>query len=67
MIKKEEEKLQRYIGDRMKSYFFKKVGLRGASTEKNTFGTFNPLTSHLYFKISIKYIRMFLSNLKILF
>jgi len=45
------------INDKMKGFFNKKYG-----TTDTTFGTLNPLTSHLYYKISYKYLRMFISK-----
>ncbi len=68
MIKKEEDKLQKLISDRMKSYFQKKIekDISTVSDYKSTFGTFNPLTSHLYFKISWDYLKLFISILLIL-
>ncbi len=66
MIKKEEDKLLKIISDRNYYYFSKKMGKEG-NGEKG-FTTFNPLTSHLYYKISYQYFNLFISkfeNLKL--
>ncbi len=47
------------IGDRMKTYFSKKIQ---DSDEVKGFGTLNPLTSHLYYRISSQYLKLFISN-----
>ena len=43
----------------MRSYFSK---IHGESNGGKGFGTLNPLTSHLYYKISIKYLKTYVGK-----
>ncbi len=62
LILKTEKKIGEYvriiISDYIKSHGITK------NTEKNPFKTFNPLTSHLYFKISYIYLKNFINFYK---
>ena len=61
LILKEEEKLIKSIKYKIEHF----IRTTQSSREKiynNPLNTFNPLTSHLYYKNSFKYIKYFLSN-----
>ena len=59
ILKKEEDNLMKIINNHMRSYFSK---LHGESNGGKGFGTLNPLTSHLYYKISIKYLKIYVGK-----
>jgi hypothetical protein len=62
IVKKEEDHLIKLINEKIKSYFSRKIDPDGLNQDK-AFGTFNPLTSHLYYKVSAQYLKMFISKL----
>jgi len=57
IIKKEEDHLIKLINEKIKIYYNKKHSLEGNNDK--VFGYFNPLTSHLYYKISTRYLKLF--------
>jgi hypothetical protein len=62
IVRKEEDHLIKGINEGIKFYFSRKIDPDGLNKDKG-FGTFNPLTSHLYYKISIQYFKLFISKL----
>jgi len=62
LIKKEEKKLAQMIEVKI-NVFYNKIN-NSKDKVKNNLNILNPLTSHLYFKISINYIHLFLSIFK---
>jgi hypothetical protein len=58
LIKKEEERVAKVIKGKIDK--FRKANEK--DTVKNPLNTFNPLTSHLYFKISFVYLKTFISK-----
>ena len=56
-------KTERKVGEYVRIIISKYIKSYGIikNTEKNPFKTFNPLTSHLYFKISYLYLKTFLN------
>jgi hypothetical protein len=59
LIKKEEDRLIKIIKNKIDR--FRKTNEK--DTVKNPLNTFNPLTSHLYFKISFVYLKTFTSRI----
>lgn len=59
IISKEEEKLVRSIKTKIDAFVKEKQFTRYKVFSLNTF---NPLTTHLYFKVSFKFMKQFLSN-----
>lgn len=61
LIAKEEEKLTKSIKTKIDN-FIKTTKTSREKIYNNPLNTFNPLTSHLYYKNSFKYIKYFLSK-----
>jgi hypothetical protein len=61
IIKKEEEKILKSIKNKIQSFI--KENEENKETMRNPFSVFNPLTSHLYFKISFLYLKTFIGNI----
>jgi len=59
LIRKEEEKLVKSII--LKIHNFIKIN-QPERTKVFSLNTFNPLTTHLYFKVSFKFMKQFLGN-----
>ena len=62
LIVKTERKVGEYIKERISNYIKKNKILK--SKDKNPLTTFNPLTSHLYFKMSYLYLKHFITFYK---
>ena len=62
LIIKTEKKVGEYIKDMISKYIKRHKIVR--KNDKNPFTTFNPLTSHLYFKISFLYLKTFINYYK---
>ena len=60
LILKTEKKVQDEINKMINKY----IGLNNTKKKNNIIITFNPLTSHLYFKISYLYIKTFINYYK---
>ena len=60
LIFKTEKKILKQIRMNINKYIQKKRG----KNQKNTLITFNPLTSHLYYKFSFNYLRVFINYYK---
>jgi hypothetical protein len=65
LIVRLEEKLMKSIKIKI-DFFLKNNNMKGSKRTLNILNTFNPLTSHLYYKNSFSYIKCFLSKEKIL-
>jgi hypothetical protein len=62
LVVKTEKKVGEYIKNMISKYIKSHKIVR--SKDKNPFTTFNPLTSHLYFKISFLYLKTFINYYK---
>ena len=62
LIVKTEKKVGEYIREMISKYIKKHKIMK--SKDKNILSTFNPLTSHLYFKMSYLYLKNFISYYK---
>jgi hypothetical protein len=62
LIVRTERKVGEYIKERISNYIKKNKILK--SKDKNPLTTFNPLTSHLYFKMSYLYLKHFITFYK---
>ena len=60
LIFKTEKKILKQIRNNINEYIIKKKG----NNQKNTLITFNPLTSHLYYKFSFNYLKVFINYYK---
>jgi len=61
IIKKEEDKLIKIIGDKIKNVIKKKDS---TGLEKDIiFGSLNPLTSAMYYRVSCKYLKVFVGKI----
>jgi len=61
VIRKEEDKLVKVIKKKIDDF----IKLKHPSRYKVfTLNTFNPLTTHLYFKVSFKFMKQFLGNFR---
>lgn len=59
LIRKEEEKLAKSIFLKINNFI--KIN-QPARAKVFSLNTFNPLTTHLYFKVSFKFMKQFLGN-----
>lgn len=60
IMRKEEDKLVRSIRNKIDNF----IKVKQLSRYKVfTLNTFNPLTTHLYFKVSFKFMKQFLGNI----
>lgn len=59
-IRKEEDRLNKLIQFQINNYL--RQNEQGMTKVTNPLNKFNPLTSHLYFKISFFYLKTFISN-----
>lgn len=59
IIKKEEDRLNKVISERIKFYINKK---NGYNSDEKVFGVFNPLNFDLYYRISGQYLKEFISK-----
>ena len=65
LIFKTEKKILKQIRTDINKYILKKKGSYNKNEkQKNVLITFNPLTSHLYYKFSFAYLKTFLNNYK---
>ena len=63
LIFKTEKNLQKEIKNIINNYICKKRGTNNPK-QKNTFIPFNPLTAHLYYKLSFLYLKTFINYYK---
>lgn len=61
LIKKEEERINKMIQYKINNFI--RINQNSKEKMSNPLNTFNPLTSHLYFKISFIYFKTFLSKI----
>jgi len=60
VIKKEENRIEKTIQSTINQFWLEQESKGNKVT--NALNTFNPLTSHLYFKISFIFFKIFISN-----
>ena len=60
VIKKEENRIEKTIQSTINQFWLEQESRGNKVT--NSLNTFNPLTSHLYFKISFIFFKIFISN-----
>lgn len=60
VIKKEENKIEKMIQNTINQFWLDQENK--GNKVSNSLNTFNPLTSHLYFKISFIFFKIFISN-----
>lgn len=60
VIKKEENRIEKTIQSTINQFWLEQESKGNKVT--NSLNTFNPLTSHLYFKISFIFFKLFISN-----
>ena len=63
LIFKTEKKLQKEIKNKINDYICKRRAINNPK-QKNTFIPFNPLTAHLYYKLSFFYLKTFINFYK---
>ena len=64
LIFKKEAKVEKKIKSMINKYITRRKGKNMVKKPKHMLITFNPLTSHLYFKLSYQYLRNFIKNYK---
>ena len=64
LIFKKEAKVEKKIKNMIKKYINRKGKINKVKKPKHMLITFNPLTSHLYFKLSYNYVKTFIKIYK---
>lgn len=62
IIKKEENRIEKIIQGSINQYYYDQE--KNGNKVTNSLNTFNPLTSHLYFKISFIFFKLILTHYK---